>query len=91
MLVTEVRVRAWLAVLSLTWLAAAAVAQTSSIQGTVFGPDGKAVDGAPVQARNPETGATFRTVSAATGSCSETSIRRPCGKFGTARTVRTTG
>jgi hypothetical protein len=48
-------------------LAAAAWAQNSSISGTVFGPDGAAIADAPVQAKNPETGATFRTVSAATG------------------------
>jgi len=60
--------RAWVVLASLTWLAAAVVAQTSSIQGTVLDKDGKTVDGAPVQARNPETGATLRTVSATNGS-----------------------
>jgi Carboxypeptidase regulatory-like domain len=70
----EIPTRALVIVASLTCLASAAVAQSSSIQGTVFGPDGKAVDAAPVQARNPETGATFRTVSTATGSYSLTGV-----------------
>ena len=62
------KMRVWLTLVTLTWLAAAAAAQNSSIQGTVLDKDGKTVDGAPVQARNPETGATLRTVSAANGS-----------------------
>jgi len=36
-------------------------------QGTVTGPDGAPVDGAPVQARNEKTGAAFRAVTAAKG------------------------
>jgi hypothetical protein len=49
-------------------LAAAAWAQSSSITGTVFGPEGAAVADAPVQAKNPETSAVYRTVSSANGS-----------------------
>jgi hypothetical protein len=64
------KLRAWATVLSLTWLAAAAAAQTGSIQGTVLDKDGKTVGEAPVQARNPDTGATLRTVSATNGSYS---------------------
>ena len=55
-------------------LAAAASAQTSSLSGTVFAPDGKTVDDAPIQARNPESGATFRTVSRADGSYTLTAV-----------------
>jgi Carboxypeptidase regulatory-like domain len=72
--VKKARARPCVAVVSLTWLAASAVAQTGSIQGTVFGPDGEAVRSAPVQARDPKTGATFRTVSTATGSYSLTQM-----------------
>ena len=45
------------AVVALTLLSVAAQAQTGSISGTVFGPDGKTIDHAPVQLRNPDTGA----------------------------------
>src|ERR1700734_3976360 len=73
-LVNRVHIRAFVIVASVACVASAAVAQSSSIQGTVFGPDGTAVDAAPVQARNPETGAIFRTVSTATGSYSLTGV-----------------
>jgi len=59
-------------------LVVAASAQTTSITGTVFGPDGAIVDGAPVQARDA-AGATFRAYSDAKGAYTLAGV--PGGKY----------
>jgi hypothetical protein len=70
---------------------AVALAQTGgTIIGTVTEPDGTAVQGAPIQARDKASGATFRTLSSATGEYSlqplpagtyELTLRMPGFKF----------
>jgi len=60
-------------------LAAGAWAQSGSISGTVFGAEGKAVENAPVQARDPATGAVFRIYGDSNGAYALTGI--PPGEY----------
>ena len=62
--------RVWVAAVSLIWLTASAMAQSGSIQGTVFGPDGKSVDGRRSRPAILRQERTLRTFSAASGSYS---------------------
>jgi hypothetical protein len=61
-------------------LASAASSQTlGTIAGTVTGPDGSPVPGAPVQVRNTQTDAAFRTIGSAQGEYSLTQL--PAGAY----------
>ena len=49
------------------FLTLAGEAYCQSLSGTVYGPQGRALPNAPIQARNTTTGAVFRTTSSASG------------------------